>query len=60
MNREIVGKLFPEAIKRMDEGKCSQGDHPTGEFRDELSRKEFEISGMCQSCQDLFFEPETI
>ena len=26
------------------------------EFKDELSRKEFEISGLCQSCQDDFFD----
>jgi hypothetical protein len=25
------------------------------EFRDELSRKEFEISGLCQLCQDEIF-----
>lgn len=28
---------------------------PIGEFRDELSRKEYTISGMCQSCQDELF-----
>ena len=27
------------------------------EFRDELSRKEFSISGFCQSCQDDIFGP---
>lgn len=26
------------------------------EFEDEQSKREFEISGMCQSCQDKFFE----
>jgi len=25
------------------------------EFRDDLSRKEFEISGLCQTCQDKTF-----
>ena len=25
------------------------------EFKDELARKEFKISGMCQSCQDSIF-----
>lgn len=28
------------------------------EFRDELSRKEFDISGMCQRCQDDTFGGE--
>lgn len=26
-----------------------------GPFKDELSKKEFKISGMCQECQDEFF-----
>lgn len=26
-----------------------------GDFRDELSRKEYSISGLCQSCQDATF-----
>lgn len=25
-------------------------------FKDELSKKEYSISGMCQNCQDGFFE----
>lgn len=25
-------------------------------FRDELSRKEFRISGLCQKCQDEFYD----
>lgn len=28
------------------------------DFRDDLSRKEFEISHMCQKCQDSVFETE--
>lgn len=28
---------------------------PATDFRDELSRKEYSISGLCQSCQDLVF-----
>ena len=39
------------------EGKCTYCAEPVvHEFRNELSRREFEISGMCQSCQDQFFE----
>ena len=30
-------------------------DNPSHEFRDELSRKEFRISGICQNCQDEVF-----
>ena len=35
--------------------KCPMCEQPIGEFRDELSVKEYEISGLCQSCQDDFF-----
>ena len=35
----------------------SPGTHST-EFRDELSKKEYSISGLCQSCQDDVFGEE--
>lgn len=28
-----------------------------GEFRDEISRREYGISGLCQKCQDEVFKP---
>jgi hypothetical protein len=28
---------------------------PVGEFRDEVSRREYSISGLCQKCQDKIF-----
>lgn len=31
---------------------------PAVEFRDEASRKEFSISGLCQRCQDSIWPPE--
>lgn len=34
---------------------CKTDIHPNKDFRDELSRKEYKISGMCQKCQDDFF-----
>lgn len=30
--------------------------NPRGQFRDVLSYKEFQISGLCQDCQDKVFE----
>jgi transcription initiation factor IIE alpha subunit len=29
------------------------------DFKDELSKKEFSLSGLCQGCQDSFFEEES-
>jgi hypothetical protein len=37
-------------------GQCPMCANPIGEFRDELSVKEFKISGMCQNCQDEVFD----
>ena len=34
---------------------CSWCGNPATEFRDELSRKEYTISGFCQECQDKTF-----
>lgn len=31
---------------------------PITTFKDELSRKEYSISGLCQSCQDAFFDED--
>jgi hypothetical protein len=38
--------------------KCRMCNSPKGEFRDELSKKEWGISGMCQKCQDSVFGTE--
>ena len=34
---------------------CAVCAQPATEFTDELSRKEYTISGMCQACQDGVF-----
>ena len=39
-------------------GGCVKCGQPAVDFRDELSRKEFGISGFCQSCQDETFGAE--
>lgn len=34
---------------------CGKDINPETEFSDELSRKEYTISGFCQACQDKVF-----
>jgi len=48
---------FEKEVKAVEAGKCPFcGKIITDkEFRDELSKKEFRISGLCQSCQDMMF-----
>lgn len=36
---------------------CMTCGGPAVEFRDQLSRREYSISGMCQKCQDEVFGP---
>lgn len=55
--RKPVFKLIPQAAKNINENLC--GFPPCGkpitEFRDEASRREYGISGICQNCQDSIF-----
>lgn len=64
MNRDILLALgMTDELARIDAGKCPTCGGAIGEFRDDLSRKEFGISGMCQACQDSVFgaeEPEEV
>jgi hypothetical protein len=39
----------------IESDKCVFCGKPATEFRDELSRKEYYISGICQECQDKTF-----
>lgn len=54
MQRAMFGRSTRDAIK---EGKCVTCGGPVSgtSFKDTKSRKEFEISGMCQKCQDEVF-----
>ena len=57
MNKQIMSAIFPEETKRVEQGLCPLCGKEVKEedFKDELSKKEFKISGMCQSCQDSIF-----
>lgn len=38
--------------------KCIQCHGPSFEFKDLVSWKEYQISGLCQTCQDVIFTEE--
>jgi hypothetical protein len=41
---------------RLDRGLCPRCGKPAKEdFRDDVSRREYLITGLCQSCQDVIF-----
>ena len=46
------GRTQKEAEK---EGVCLYCGEKVKEFKAEINKKEYEISGMCQKCQDEFF-----
>ena len=50
--RDLFGRSQSEAQAASI---CVMCGHEVGNFRDELSAKEYKISGMCQNCQDEFF-----
>lgn len=58
MNEDIMQALgFSEEIKQIRLGNCPFCREPILEhgFRDELSLREYRISGLCQKCQDQTF-----
>lgn len=51
--------LFPELVDNVNKGNCpfcGTVVDPIRDFRDDLSRKEYTISGLCQKCQDEVFK----
>lgn len=56
---QIIRDPSQHIQENKDQNTCSMCDGPALEFKDELSKKEYKISAMCQKCQDEFFtEPE--
>jgi hypothetical protein len=53
-----MGKIFPKEMARVEKGLCPLcgKEIDKNEFKDELSIKEFGISGMCQKCQNKIFK----
>lgn len=49
----IMGKNRKDTINNH---LCMTCDGVAESFRDEISRREYAISGMCQQCQDGFFD----
>jgi hypothetical protein len=56
MNKKIMQRIgFGQQVKDVENKVCPVCKQKIGEFRDSLSRKEYEISGLCQKCQDEVF-----
>ena len=57
-----VDRIFPGRREAIAQGNCMRAPlgcgKPAGEFRDEVSRREYAISGLCQACQDSVYNAE--
>jgi hypothetical protein len=53
----VMSEFFPEEWENKKQGRCPfcKVIVDPDELRDELSKKEYYISGMCQECQDKVF-----
>jgi len=58
MNKEIMKQAgFGKQVEAVEHSFCPFCKKPIvkDEFKDELSEKEYKISGLCQKCQDDMF-----
>lgn len=58
MNKDIMRAMgFDKEVDMVEQGRCPSCGKviDLASFRDEKSKKEFGISGLCQLCQDDFF-----
>ena len=53
--RDLFGRTKNEAQSR---GVCTWCGEVPGKFKDEISEKEYAITGFCQECQDKVFGEE--
>ena len=59
IKEEMAMELYGRSLKLSQAGKqCVKCGELAVEFNDELSRKEYGISGLCQCCQDGIFGVE--
>jgi hypothetical protein len=53
----LAEKTFGESLTEAQKKKiCVQCKKEAGEISDPMAKKEYEISGLCPSCQDEFFD----
>jgi hypothetical protein len=53
--KEAINHIFFGSQDAINNDKCPICNEDIKEFRDSISKEEYELSGMCQDCQDLVF-----
>ena len=62
MNKDIMRSIFTEYVERFENKECPLCSKPIDpkEFKNKLSKRDFEITGLCQNCQDeIYVEDES-
>lgn len=54
-----VAKIFPGNVEKIKNAICVFCGNEIEGFKNAISKKEYEISGLCQNCQDKVFESMT-
>lgn len=57
MNNALENIFNNNRIESIEGDICVRCHKPAIEFTDEISKREFAISGLCQKCQDFIFAP---
>jgi len=59
MNKELMRSMgFDKEMDNVENSKCPSCDKiidPITEFKDEISLRDFKITGFCQKCQDKLY-----
>jgi uncharacterized protein with PIN domain len=63
LSKRPFAKTFPKAMEAIKNNICPTCGREIkfgarDQFKDEISRREYRISGMCQKCQDSVFDVE--
>jgi RNA polymerase-binding transcription factor DksA len=65
MNRNLMQEFndktngsISDMLDNFDKGLCCDCGKSIGSFKDEVSYKEYKITGMCQKCQDELFDSD--
>lgn len=56
--KKSVAKIFPENIEKIRNAICVSCGSKIKGFKSELCKREYQISGLCQKCQDSVFGVE--
>lgn len=55
----LAGLMGKDRTSTIEKGKCVRCTTPDLKFKAEINKREYQISGMCQRCQEYLFEGAT-